>query len=721
MVPLRKKIVYGCVWSESEQNSCKAISDDAMREITSVCRDFSLSKTLVEFIDWVARYTLSHPGAVLKLALPLRSYDRKKEPAYTIDREKFLEIAQKKTIDPKSPIGALVAAEETTAWGESYNDIAMPLSDWQRATKLSKTSLQSLIKNKMFIHADERTNDALKIPIADRAQPRTTGLEFLSSSIHLTDDQDSVFSEISEFLCKDKFTSILLSGPTGSGKTEVCLKACEQVALKKKQALVLLPEIALVKQWSERILKYFGAAPCEWHSNITPSKRSAAFFSIAEGRSKIIIGARSALFLPYKSLGLIIVDEEHDHTYKQEDRVLYHARDMAIVRAKLEKCTAILASATPSIETLYNCNSGKFKNVRLASRYGSGTMPSIKIIDMTKCESWLSPELHSAVKKNLEDKNQSLIFLNKRGYSSLFFCKSCGFRALCHRCKTYLCVHRYGPLCKNRAEDSLVCHYCGFNIKVPDICPRCKSYKGVSLYGIGVEKAKEELSKMFPSARISLFSSDHLSSEKQLSDTISQIKENKVDIIVGTQMIAKGHHFPNLTCVGVIDADSSLAVTDLRINEKMYNVISQVSGRAGREEKPGEVYIQTRSAQNPVLVSIVNGDFEKFAQQETKNRQDYGWPPFSRLIAVTITATKDEDAHSAADALSKAAPKYSDIDILGPAPAALSPLRGMHRWRFLVKAPKNVNLQAIVKNWIESCKLAKNIRIQTDVDPYNFL
>lgn len=514
------------------------------------------------------------------------------------------------------------------------------------------------------------------------------------------------------------YSATLLEGVTGSGKTEVYFQAIAKALQEKKQVLLLLPEIALSAQLLRRFQDEFGAAATLWHSDLKSTERRQNWLDIVTGRARVIIGARSALFLPYKDLGLIVVDEEHEGAFKQEEGVLYHGRDMAVVRAHLEKIPIILVSATPSLETAANVQSGKYHHLHLSKRYSGAKLPDIQIIDLRTHKlprgRWISDVLQKALADNLQSRQQSLLFLNRRGYAPLTLCRTCGHRMQCKRCSAWLVEHqKTGELC---------CHHCGFTMRKPQNCPSCKKENDLHPIGPGVERIEEEVKQLFPSAHVAVMSSDLTESAQKVAELVQALELGEIDIVIGTQMIAKGYHFPRLTLVGVVDADLGLAGGDLRAAERTHQLLLQVAGRSGREDLHGKVYLQTHLPDHPVLQAIARGDDEAFYALQMEERKLLSMPPFSRLASVVISGANQSMVEEHAGKLARAIPhNITGLQILGPAPAPLSRLRGKYRMRFLVKAAKNLAIQDHLRAWVGSQPHSRAIKIQVDVDPYSFV
>ncbi len=514
-----------------------------------------------------------------------------------------------------------------------------------------------------------------------------------------------------------KFGVTLLDGVTGSGKTAVYLEAVAECIAAGRQALVLLPEIALSIQFLQRFEARFGAAPAVWHSELTPAVRRATFRAVAEGRAKVVVGARSALFLPFPDLGLLAVDEEHESAFKQEDGVMYHARDMGIVRARLAAAAAVLVSATPSLETVENAASGRYARLDLPARHGGAAMPAVAALDLRADPParghFLSPALVGAVNATLARGEQAMLFLNRRGYAPLTLCRHCGHRCACPNCTAWLVEHRH--------FSRLICHHCGHSVAMPDKCPACEAVGSFAAVGPGVERIAEEVAAVFPAARALVMASDIITGPKEAAEAARKISDREVDIIIGTQMVAKGWHFPGLTCVGVVDADLGLAGGDLRAAERTVQMLHQVAGRAGREDAPGRVFLQTFDPEHPVIAALLSGDLQAFYAQEAAQRRPGHWPPFGRLAALIVSALDERLAEAAARALYRSAPRGKGVDVLGPAPAPFALLRGRHRRRLLLKTARQIAVQPLLRDWLARTEVPKVVRVDVDVDPVSFM
>ncbi len=513
------------------------------------------------------------------------------------------------------------------------------------------------------------------------------------------------------------FSVTLLDGVTGSGKTEVYLEAVAQALREGRQALVLLPEIALSVQFLQRFERRFGAAPAVWHSELTPALRRETFRAVAQGRANVVIGARSALFLPFPALGLIVVDEEHESAFKQEDGVIYNARDMAVVRARLSAAPCVLVSATPSLESVENAASGRYARLDLPSRHGGATLPLVRAIDLRADPpargKFLSPALLEAMRETLARGEQAMLFLNRRGYAPLTLCRRCGHRLSCPNCTAWLVEHR--------SHTRLICHHCGHNTAMPEKCPACEAEGSFVPIGPGVERIAEEVSLLFPEASALVMASDHICGPRQAAEAAARITERGADIVIGTQMVAKGWHFPHLTLVGVVDADLGLAGGDLRAGERTVQMLHQVAGRAGRAQAPGTVLLQSFAPEHPVIAALISGNLQDFYAQEAAARRPGHWPPYGRLAALIVSATNEKLADQTARALSLTAPRGPGIEVLGPAPAPYALLRGRFRRRLLLKTARHVHIQALLRDWLAQTEINHSSRVDIDIDPVSFM
>ena len=513
------------------------------------------------------------------------------------------------------------------------------------------------------------------------------------------------------------FDPILLDGVTGSGKTEVYFEAVAQALREGRQTLVLLPEIALTEPFLKRFAARFGCEPVAWHSGLRQSQRRRAWRAIASGQAKVVVGARSALFLPYRKLGLVVVDEAHETSFKQEDGVQYHARDVAVMRAKFEDVPIVLASATPAIETRHLAETGTYRELKLPARFGGAKLPELAALDLIQDPPprgrWLAPALVTELEANLEAGEQSLLFLNRRGYAPLTLCRHCGYRFQCPNCTSWMVEHRF--------TRRLACHHCGHVMPTPKACPECGEEDSLVACGPGVERIADEVHELFPEARTAVVTSDTIWSPAKAAEFVARMEAGEIDIVVGTQLVTKGYHFPNLTLVGVVDADLGLSGGDLRAAERTFQQIQQVSGRAGRGDKPGRVLVQTHDPSAPVIQALVSGDSEGFYAAETEARREAAMPPFGRLASIIVSAEDQARATEAARMIGRTAPRHDNMAVFGPAPAPLAMLRGRHRHRLLVHAARSVPVQDIIRDWLGALELPRGVRVAVDVDPYSFL
>ncbi|MGY6635301.1 MAG: primosomal protein N' [Alkalilacustris sp.] len=535
----------------------------------------------------------------------------------------------------------------------------------------------------------------------------------------LTDDQAAGAARLRAAVAEGGYGTTLLQGVTGSGKTEVYLEAVAETLARGRQALVLLPEIALTAEFLARVQDRFGAQPAEWHSGAGTADRRRVWRAVADGSAGLVVGARSALFLPFSALGLVVVDEEHDSSYKQEEGVHYHARDMAVLRASIAGAQVVLSSATPSLESWVNAESGKYTRIRLSSRFGPAELPEMRAIDL-RAETldtgrWISPTLARAVAARVEAGQQALLFLNRRGYAPVTVCRGCGHQIGCADCDARMVEHRF--------LRRLVCHQCGATAPIPDACPACGVEGRMAAVGPGVERLAEEVAERFPEARVAVLSSDLFGTARALKERIAAIAAGEADIIIGTQIVAKGHNFPALTLVGVIDADLGLQGSDLRAAERMFQLVRQVAGRAGRGARRGLALVQTTQPDHPVIQAILGGDDEGFWRTEATGRRALGMPPFGRLAGVILSSPDLDALHAFGMALARADAPLRAIgaEVYGPAPAPIARIRGRHRQRILIKADRRAPLQAALAAWAGALNPPSGLRMTIDIDPQSFL
>jgi primosomal protein N' (replication factor Y) len=534
----------------------------------------------------------------------------------------------------------------------------------------------------------------------------------------LTTAQQTAAAMLREAVAAQKFSVHLLDGVTGSGKTEVYFEAAGEAIRRDKQTLILLPEIALTARFLDRFADRFGVRPAEWHSQVSSRKRARTWEAVARGEVAVVAGARSALFLPFKDIGLIVVDEEHDPAYKQEDGVHYHARDMAVVRGSLAGAPVVLSSATPAIETEVNARRERYRRLSLPERFSGSAIPPLEALDLRKegpaRGRWIAPRLEVAMRETIERGEQVLLFLNRRGYAPLTLCRTCGHRMRCPNCDAWLVEHRY--------HQRLSCHHCGFSMPPPGACPKCDTNGSFVACGPGVERLEEEVKSLFPRARTQVLSSDLSGGVERLRIELEAIAKGEVDVVIGTQLVAKGHHFPSLALVGVVDADLGLGYGDPRAAERTFQLLHQVVGRAGREAAPGRGLLQTYQPEHPVMQALIAGDRDAFYSREIAAREEAGLPPFVRLAGLIVSAKDGPQAEAYARKLAAAAPREEHVRVLGPAEAPLALIRGRRRWRLLVKSPRNFDLSRYLRKWLAAGPKAKgSVQVIVDVDPQSFL
>jgi primosomal protein N' (replication factor Y) len=667
-----------------------------------------LDETLRAFVDWVARWTLAPRGMALRLAT--RAVE---EAAPETPR-----IGYRLAGPPPERMTAARARVIAAAEG----GLTFPKGELAKAAACSAGVVDALV--------DEGTLEAVALP----PEPVAAALDPGFAPAPLEAEQSAAAHALTSAVERGGYRPFLLEGVTGSGKTEVYFEAVAQALRAGGQALVLMPEIALTAQFLERFSARFGAKPAEWHSGVSERKRARVWRGVALGDVRVVAGARSALFLPFENLRLIVVDEEHEAAYKQEDGVAYHARDMAVVRARLEGAAIVLASATPSIESRVNAQTGRYAHLRLTARANARPMPRVEAIDMRRegpeRGRWIAPRLVAEAKETIARGEQVLFFLNRRGYAPLTLCRNCGHRFRCANCDAWLVEHRF--------RRALVCHHCGHVERRPSICPECEAEDALAACGPGVERLAEEAAILFPEARVLTLSSDFPGGQERLRRELAEIAAGAFDIVIGTQLVAKGHNFPFLTLVGVVDADSGLGSGDPRAAERTFQLLNQVTGRAGRGDRPGRALIQSWQSDHPVIRALLSGDAEAFYAQETRLRERAGLPPFGRLAALIVSAKDAGAAETHARALARAAhslpstdryrvapagglPEADEIVVLGPAEAPISLIRGRYRFRLLAKAPRSADLQAFLRAMLAAAPPARGgVRVAVDVDPQSF-
>jgi primosomal protein N' (replication factor Y) len=687
LVPLNNREEVGVVWDASDTDEVPA---HKLKPVVGIIDTPPMGEALRRFIDWIAAYTLSPPGDVLAMALrvvsgadrPVIAYRRADPPP------------QVRLTPPRQRVLDVLARHEP-----------LPAPDLAREASVSAAVVRGMTEAGL-----------LRAETAARASPFLPPDPDHPGSA-LSDEQAAAAKTLRDAVTQQSFSVTLLDGVTGSGKTEVYLEAVAACLRAGRQALVMLPEIALSSQWIERFQRRFGVVPAVWHSDLGPRVRKTTRKAVAEGLAPVVVGARSALFLPFPDLGLVVVDEEHEAAFKQQDGVIYNARDMAIVRARLCDAPAVLVSATPSLETVANVEAGRYAHLRLSRRHGGATLPKVDLVDLRETPPergrFLAPPVIAAVQDTLARGEQAMLFLNRRGYAPLTLCRACGHRMQCPNCSAWLVEHRI--------RHQLLCHHCGHTIPIPPECPACGVKDSLTPVGPGIERITEEAAAVFPDARRLIMASDTINGPHAAAEAAHAIEARAVDLIIGTQLVAKGWHFPHLTFVGVVDADLGLAGGELRASERTVQLLHQVAGRAGRAEAPGRVMLQTFGPEHPVMQALLLGDLDAFMASEADSRRDGEWPPYGRLAALIVSADSALAADTLARDLGRAAPYAEGVTILGPAPAPMALLRGRHRRRLLLKVRRDVAVQPILRQWLGAVKVPRGGRVDVDVDPISFL
>ena len=689
-VPLAAREVTAVVWAENPNPDPRL--HNRLKDISGKLDVPPLREELRRFVDWVSTYTLASRGMVARMTLRMGEH---------LGPERVRLGVRLVGAPPARMTAARARVLDLLSDG-----LLRPKSEAAKEAGVSVSVIEGLV--------DEGTLTVEPMPREKPMQPPDPAF----AEPDFSPEQSAAAAEMHALAQKDDFAVALLDGVTGSGKTEVYFEAVAEIIRKGRQALILMPEIALTGQFLDRFSQRFGVRPIEWHSELTPRTRARNWLAVANGEAQIVVGARSALFLPYADLGLIVVDEEHDQAYKQSDGAHYHARDMAVVRGHIAKIPVVLSSATPSVETEVNARTGRYTRIALPSRFGGQHMPQIEAIDLRRegppRGRFISPPLAEAVKFAVERREQALLFLNRRGYAPLTLCRACGHRFSCNICDAWLVDHRF--------RQRLVCHHCGFSMPRPHQCPQCGAEESLAAIGPGVERLQEEVANLFPEARTMVLSSDLITDIETMRSELNEIAEGSVDIIIGTQLVAKGHNFPLMTLVGVLDADIGLTSGDPRAAERTFQMLQQVTGRAGRGEKPGRALVQTWQPDHPVIAALVSGDAERFYEEETRVREMAGLPPFGRLASLIVSAEEREAAEAHARAMALVTEPPPGVMVLGPAEAPLALIRGRYRYRLLVKTEREVDLQGYLRSWLARCpKVKGNTRVAIDVDPQSFL
>ncbi|MBP0481627.1 primosomal protein N' [Sagittula salina] len=689
-VPLGPRKVLGVVWGPGADG----FEASKLRSVIRVLDAVPMREEMRVFLEKAGAYTMTPLSAMLRLAT--------RAPGLG-DPPSMRKVYRRGAGEPERMTDARARVLDAS---EEMGGMSLTLSELAEAAGVTSSVVKGLLKSGAIVE-EESPRDS---PFA-RLDPAHGGKT-------LTDDQAGAAAVLCEGQRSGRYGTVLLKGVTGSGKTEVYLEAVAECLRTGRQALVLLPEIALSGEFLQRLEARFGARPAEWHSGVTMTERRRVWRMVSEGHAQVVVGARSALFLPFQRLGLIVVDEEHDTSYKQEEGVMYNARDMAVLRASILGAQVVLASATPSLESWVNADLGKYQRLELTARFGPAVMPEMKTIDMRSQElasnRWVSPRLVTAVKQRLERGEQSLLFLNRRGYAPVTLCRACGQQIGCDHCDARMVEHRF--------LKRLVCHQCGESKPMPETCPSCEAEGKLAAVGPGVERMAEEAAELFPDARVAVLSSDLYGTARELKAQIEAIAQGAADIIIGTQLVAKGHNFPNLTLVGVIDADLGLQGSDLRAAERTFQLIRQVAGRAGRAEKPGQALLQSFQPEHPVIRGILAGDEEAFWRAEADERRIGGMPPFGRLAGVILSGPEVEPLFEIGNWLARHDGPLRQIgaQVYGPAPAPIARVRGRHRVRMLVRGPKEVMLQSALADWIRPVRLKGETRLAIDIDPQSF-
>ncbi|MEJ5975463.1 primosomal protein N' [Novosphingobium sp. PS1R-30] len=689
VAPLGPRQIVGVVW-DAERLPTKDVPDSKLRPLLEALPVPPLPAPLRRLIEWAADYYVAPLSSVARMALGSSAALR----GGGTTTEYRLTGEEPKRITPQR------AAAMDALHGEQAT-----IRELAEIASVSEGVLRGMVGAGLL--------EPVVVDI-DRPYPRARA-DFAAPT--LSEDQQAAADMFVAAVEAKKFAPFLLDGVTGSGKTEVYFEGVAAALAEGRQVLVLLPEIALTENFLRRFEARFGVSPVLWHSSLKASERRRAWRAIVSGDAQVVVGARSALFMPYARLGLIVVDEAHETSFKQDDGVRYNARDVAVIRARFEGVPVILASATPALESMHLADTGVYQRIVLPDRFGGAKLPDISIVDLREEQPergrWLAPRLVEELKARLERGEQSLLFLNRRGYAPLTLCRHCGYRFQCPNCTAWLVEHRLSR--------RLACHHCGHEVPVPAACPECATPDCLVACGPGVERIADEVAEIMPGARVALVTSDTLNSPEKIGEFVAAAEGKLIDVIVGTQLVTKGYHFPDLTLVGVVDADLGLEGGDLRAAERTYQQVAQVAGRAGRGEKPGEVLIQTRHPTAAVIDALAKGDRDAFYAAETEARRDAGAPPFGRWAAIIVSSEDEAEARDAARAIGGKAPNLPDVLILGPAPAPMSLLRGRYRYRLLINARRSAEVQKIVREWLGLFDFPQGVRVNVDIDPYSFV
>jgi primosomal protein N' (replication factor Y) len=687
-VPLGPRTITGVVW-DADRLDGGAVAPARLRPVAARLAVPPIAEPLRRLCEWVSDYYLAPLAGVIRMVWP--------SVAFLSDRE-ITEYRLSDTLPPRMTPERATAIKTLAGRRGSIRDLT-------RIAGVSEAVIRGLVKAGTLVGES----------VAGIADPPQPDADFAPPALEAA--QAEAAATIAEAVRSGSFAPFLLEGVTGSGKTEVYFEAVAAALRAGRQSLVLVPEIALTAPWLARFAARFGCAPIAWHSDLKASERRAAWVAVADGRARVVVGARSALFLPFRDLAVTIVDEAHESSFKQEEGVHYHARDVAVMRAREEGATVVLATATPAIETQVQAARGTYRHLLLPARFGGAQMPDVTAVDLRRFPParghWLSPPLAAAVTATLERGEQALLFLNRRGYAPLTLCRTCGERIQCPNCTAWMVEHRLSR--------RLACHHCGHQTAVPPACPACGDADSLVACGPGVERIAEEVARVWPAARVAIVTSDTINSPARAAALVAAVEAREIDVLIGTQMVTKGYHFPELTLVGVIDADLGLAGGDLRAGERTFQQVAQVAGRAGRGAKPGRVLIQTHQPQARVMQALVAGDPTQFYAAETDSRRELGLPPFGRLAAIIVSSEDAAAALAAARAIGAAAPEMPGLSVFGPAAAPLAMLRGRHRQRLLVQATRTLKLQAVLRDWLGGVAVPGSVRVIVDIDPYSFV
>jgi len=688
VAPLGPRQLIGVAW-EADRLPTEEIGDNRLRPLAGLVDVPVIPAPLRRLCEWTADYYLSPLAAVLRMVLP--SSSALAGPRQMIEYRPTGATPARLTPQRERALGRIEGRQGT-------------IRELAAHAEVSEAVMRGLVHAGALERIEVDSDQPFPEPDPEFAPPL------------LNDEQREAAASLTSAIGQG-FDPILLDGVTGSGKTEVYFEAIAETVRQAKQVLVLLPEIALTEPFLTRFTARFGCEPVTWHSDLRSSQRRCAWRAIASGEARVVVGARSSLFLPYPNLGLIVVDEAHEPSFKQEEGVQYHARDVAVMRGHFEEIPVILASATPAIETRHMVEIGRYRELKLTERHGLAEMPAIRAVNLTQDPPprgrWLAPSLVAELETNLAAGEQSLLFLNRRGFAPLTLCRTCGHRFQCPNCTAWMVEHRL--------MHRLACHHCGHVMPPPRLCPECGDEDSLVACGPGVERIADEVAELFPDARTAVVTSDTIWSPTRAAEFVRAMEAREIDIVVGTQLVTKGYHFPNLTLVGVVDADLGLQGGDLRAAERSFQQIQQVAGRAGRGDKPGRVLVQTHDPDAPVIAALISGDALGFYAAETDARREAAMPPFGRLAAIIISAEDKAEAEAVARRIGHAAPSVEEMAVFGPAPAPLAMLRGRHRQRILVHAARKLDVQDVIRDWLGELQWSAKVRVAVDVDPYSFL